>query len=67
MGVTLTAWPDQRRIKLGFAPFESKYQRIKRLLPYLRHSSTWQGFDTIDANNPDRIVVQLGSPLQKGA
>jgi cell division protein FtsQ len=67
MGVALTAWQDQRRIKLGFAPFESKYQRIKRLLPYLRHSSTWQGFDTIDANNPDRIVVQLGSPLQKGA
>jgi cell division protein FtsQ len=67
MGIALTAWPDQRRIKLGFAPFESKYQRIKQLLPYLRRSSTWQGFDTIDANNPDRIVVQLGSPLQKGA
>jgi cell division protein FtsQ len=67
MGVALTAWQDQRRIKLGFAPFESKYQRIKQLLPYLRHSSTWQGFDAIDANNPDRIVVQLGSPLQKGA
>jgi cell division protein FtsQ len=67
MGIALTAWPDQRRIKLGFAPFESKYQRIKQLLPYLRHSSTWQGFDAIDANNPDRIVVQLGSPLQKGA
>ena len=67
MGIALTAWPDQRRIKLGFAPFESKYQRIKQLLPYLRRSSTWQGFDTIDANNPDRIVVQLSSPLQKGA
>jgi len=67
MGVTLTAWQDQRRIKLGFAPFESKYQRVKQLLPYLRHSDKWQGFDTIDANNPDRIVVQLGSSLQKGA
>jgi len=67
MGVALTAWQDQRRIKLGFAPFESKYQRIKKLLPYLRHSSKWQGFDTIDANNPDRIVVQLGSSLRKGA
>ena len=67
MGVSLTVWQDQRRIKLGFAPFESKYQRIKQLLPYLRHSAKWQGFDTIDANNPDRIVVQMGSSLQKGA
>ncbi len=67
MGVSLTVWQDQRRIKLGFAPFESKYQRIKQLLPYLRQSARWQGFDTIDANNPDRIVVQLGSSLEKGA
>lgn len=67
MGVSLTAWEDQRRIKLGFDQFESKYQRIKQLLPHLRHSAKWQGFETIDANNPDRIVVQLGSPLHKGA
>jgi cell division protein FtsQ len=67
MGIALTVWQDQRRIKLGFAPFESKYQRIKQLLPYLRHSSKWQGFDTIDANNPDRIVVQVELSHQKGA
>jgi len=67
MGVSLTVWEDQRRIKLGFDQFESKYKRIKELLPHLRHSAKWQGFETIDANNPDRIVVQLGSPLQKGA
>lgn len=67
MGVTLTVWQDLRHIKLGFAPYESKYQRIRQLLPYLRHSDDWRGFDTIDVNNPDRIVVQLGSSLQKGA
>jgi len=67
MGVSLTVWEDQRRIKLGFDQFESKYKRIKQLLPHLRHSAKWQGFETIDVNNPDRIVVQLGSPLQKGA
>ncbi len=67
MGVTLTVWRDQRHIKLGFAPYESKYQRIKQLLPHLKQSADWKGFDTIDANNPDRIVVQLGSSLQKGA
>ena len=66
IGVSLLAWEDQRCIKLGFSPFESKYRRIKQLLPYLRHSSKWQGFETIDANNPDRIVVQLGSPFQEG-
>ena len=67
MGVSLAVWEDQRCIKLGFARFEAKYQRIKQLLPHLRHAPKWQGFDTIDANNPDRIVVQLGSSLQKGA
>ncbi len=67
MGITLTAWEDQRRIKLGFTQFEAKYQRIKQLLPYLTQNRQWRKFETLDANNPDRIVVQLGASLQKGA
>ena len=67
MGVTLIAWPEERRIKLGFDQFEAKYKRIKKLLPNLVQSSQWQGFTTIDAINPDRIIVQLGASFQKGA
>ena len=67
MGVTLTAWEQRRRIKLGFDDFESKFLRIGQLLPSLNHHQEWQAFGTVDVSNPDRVVVQLGSRLQKGA
>jgi cell division protein FtsQ len=63
MGVALTAWDDRRRIKFGFGQFESKFKRVGQLLPHLKNNPQWQGFVTIDVNNPDRIVVQSGSPL----
>ena len=65
LGVSLKVWEDQRLIKLGFAHFEDKYRRIGKLLPYLKHSPQWSGFESIDANNPDRIVVQTGTSLEK--
>jgi cell division protein FtsQ len=65
MGVILRVWKDQHRIKLGFADFGIKFRRIGKLLPYLKHSSQWCRFESIDANNPDRIVVQIGSSLEK--
>jgi cell division protein FtsQ len=65
MGVTLRVWKDQRLIKLGFADFGIKFRRVGKLLPYLKHSSQWCRFESIDANNPDRIVVQIGSSLEK--
>jgi cell division protein FtsQ len=65
LGVSLRAWDDQRLIKLGFSNFENKYRSIGKLLPYLEHSTQWRRFESIDANNPDRIVVQLGTSLEK--
>jgi cell division protein FtsQ len=65
MGISLRAWDDQRLIKLGFADYASKYRRIGKLLPYLRHSTQWCKFESIDANNPDRIVVRTGTSLEK--
>lgn len=59
MGITLSVWKDERRIKLGLSRFDYKYKRLKRLLPHLRYNRKWKGFHTIDVNNPDRIVVQL--------
>jgi cell division protein FtsQ len=65
MGISLRVWEDQRLIKLGFADFASKYRRIGKLLPYLKHSTQWCKFQGIDAHNPDRIVVQIGSSFEK--
>lgn len=67
MGVSLAVWKNQCRIKLGFEQFDAKFRRIRRLLPHLRQNPEWREFGTIDVTNPDRIVVQLGSSLQKGA
>ena len=65
LGVTLRVGEDQRIIKLGFSNFEDKYRRIGKLLPYLKHSPQWRGFESIDANNPDRIVVQTDTSPEK--
>jgi cell division protein FtsQ len=65
LGVSLRVWEDQRLIKLGFDNYEDKYRRIGKLLPYLKHSSQWSGFESIDANNPDRIVVQTDASPEK--
>jgi cell division protein FtsQ len=65
LGVSLRAWEDRQLIKLGFANFEEKYGRIGKLLPYLKHSAQWRGFESIDANNPDRIVVRTGTSPEK--
>jgi len=65
LGVSLRVWEDQRLVKLGFANFEDKYRRIGKLLPYLKYSPQWRGFESIDANNPDRIVVQTDTSPEK--
>ena len=67
MGISMQVWQEQRTVKLGFAPYPAKYRRLKQLLPHLRGKGEWRQFDTIDVNNPDRIVVKLGSTSPKGA
>ncbi len=65
MGITLSVWPDQRKIKLGYSQFKAKNGRLRQLLPHLKQNKMWRGFNTIDVNNPDRVVVQLDSPVRK--
>ncbi len=65
MGITLSVWPDQRKIKLGYSQFKAKNGRLRQLLPHLKQNKIWRGFNTIDVNNPDRVVVQLDSPVRK--
>ncbi len=67
MGVTLTAWKERRKIKMGFGDYASKYNRLKQLLPHLKQRRNWRDFSAIDVNNPDRVVVQLGTTPKKGA
>jgi cell division protein FtsQ len=59
MGITLHVWDSRRTVKLGLDGYAAKYERIRQLLPYLRQDKRWRTFTAIDANNPDRIVVQL--------
>jgi cell division protein FtsQ len=65
LGVSLRVWQEQRLVKLGFANFEDKFRRIGKLLPYLEHTPQWRGFESIDANNPDRIIVRIDTSLEK--
>ncbi len=67
MGITLTAWKEGRRIRMGFADYASKYQRLRQLLPHLKRNREWCDFQSIDVNDPDRVVVQLGTAPRAGA
>ena len=67
LGITLTVAPHGRRIKMGFGRYKEKNRRLSQLLPFLEGSAQWRGFVALDANNPDRIVVQLGTAARAGA
>lgn len=60
IGLEIHVGETHRTIKMGHAPYEDKYQRLKQLLPHIRRNSKWRQFETIDVNNPNRIVVKLG-------
>ncbi len=61
MGITLTVRPNQHKVKLGFGHFQAKFDRLKQLQPKLKHNRKWRRFQVIDLNNPEQVVVQLGS------
>ncbi len=67
MGITLIAWKTRRTIKLGFADYDAKFNRLKQLLPHLKQRREWRQFSAIDVNNPDRVVVKLTATPNKGA
>lgn len=59
LGVTLIG--DKRRYRLGFGDFEAKYHQLDRLVPELQTSTQWRNYKIVDVNDPDRVVVRLGS------
>lgn len=66
MGISLTVGKEQRIVKMGFRDYQAKYRRLNQLLPHLKGNRKWREFITIDVNNPNRVVVKLGSPSMKG-
>jgi cell division septal protein FtsQ len=63
-GVVLTMKDKERLIKLGFGQFAEKNKKIGQLLKFLEDKPLWRDVYALDANNPDRIVVQQGSSRQ---
>lgn len=61
MGILLTQRKTQCNVKLGFDRFKEKYSRLAQLWPYLKNHRARSSIKTIDLNNPDRVVVQLGN------
>jgi cell division septal protein FtsQ len=66
-GVTVTMRDKALLIRLGFGQLAKKNEKIRQLLRYIEDKPQWQGVCSLDANNPDRIVVKPGSTLQAKA
>lgn len=57
IGLTLAAFENIGAVKLGFGQYPVKYERLRRLLSYLRQTGNNAGIDWIDVQNPDRIII----------
>lgn len=47
-------------IRLGFREYPLKYGQLRKLFAYLKENNGMQKIESIDLNNPDRIVVNPG-------
>jgi cell division septal protein FtsQ len=45
-------------IKVGFGEYESKYRRLRDMIPYLKDESGFLNVQSIDLNDSDRVVVR---------
>jgi cell division protein FtsQ len=61
IGLTVYAYERTKAIKLGFNNFADKYAILKTIVAYLKHGGALNlnDIDSIDLNNPDRIIVNL--------
>jgi cell division protein FtsQ len=58
LGITLIL-KNRRRVKLGVADYEAKFERFKQLCVQLERRQGHRDFQTVDLTFPDRVVVQL--------
>jgi cell division protein FtsQ len=61
IGLTVYAYERTKAIKLGFNNYADKYALLKTIVAYLKHGGALKlnDIDSIDLNNPDRIIVNL--------
>jgi len=61
IGLTVYAYEQTKAIKLGFDNYARKYAILKSIVANLKHGGALNlnDIDSIDLNNPDRIIVNL--------
>lgn len=67
IGVTLTAFGDNKLIKLGYDDYPGKYENLRNILYHLRRRSLLLDFETIDLNDLHRVVVHPAKTSPTGA
>lgn len=65
LGITLIL-KNRRRIKLGVADYEPKFERFKQLCAQLERREGHRDFQMVDLTFPDRVVVQLDAKGSNG-
>jgi len=64
IGLTIYANNSLGALKLGYDDYPSKYKRLQEVLFYLKKNRNTPVLNSIDLNNPNRIVVNLNVKKQ---
>ena len=64
IGLTIYANNSLGALKLGYDDYPSKFKRLQEVLFYLKKNKNKQILNSIDLNNPNRIVVNLNLEKQ---
>lgn len=56
-GLTLFPMDKGKTIRLGYGDYPNKYTRLAKILDHLKLRRDFSDFESIDLNNPNRIVV----------
>jgi cell division protein FtsQ len=57
IGATLYTAKGRQAIKLGYGQYEEKYDRLKNVIYYLDSKKNFNGFESIDLNDLNRVIV----------
>ena len=61
IGLTIRVNNGIGSIKLGYDDYANKYKRLQEVLFYFRKGKNFEKVQSIDLNNPDRIVVNINT------
>jgi cell division protein FtsQ len=60
MGLTLFGYSNGMAIKLGYEDYESKFDRLRDMMAYLRQGDRLRHVGSVDLNDLDRVVIRPG-------